>query len=58
MRDQSGHQSGALRLSADARLVSDAWKAGSKQAAIEYIDRRIDEIRTVFEKIELILEHN
>ncbi|MFZ1989941.1 MAG: hypothetical protein WAW96_09240 [Alphaproteobacteria bacterium] len=57
-RDQRGRETGALRISADARLVSEAWKAGSERAAIEYVDSGIDEIRAVFEKIEFILKHN
>jgi hypothetical protein len=55
IKERRGREIGALRLSADARLISDAWQADDERASIERIDRKIQDIRAVLKKIAMIL---
>ncbi len=58
LKEQSGREVGALRLSADARLVTDAWIPNDQRASLEQIDRTILAVRAIFKKIAVILELN
>ena len=48
---------GALRISADARLVSETWFESSPEGATERLRRRCDKVETVFKKISLLACH-
>lgn len=56
MKERGSREIGALRLSADARLVCDAWVPGDEEASTQRIDRKIDEVRVVLQKIAIFLE--
>ena len=58
LRSASGREIGALRISADARLISNSWQPGDQHGSMNRIDRTIDGVRTVLEKIGLILQHH
>ena len=46
---------GALRISADARLVSDGWGGAGDLVATGRLTKRLDQIATVFEKLRFLL---
>lgn len=56
MNDFAKREVGALRLSADARFISDAWQPEDESGSIERVDAKIRDIRTILKKIEIILE--
>jgi hypothetical protein len=55
--DGTGGTTGALRISADARLVSDSWVGAGDLASTGRLTRRLDQIATVFEKLRWLLPH-
>lgn len=55
--DGSGGTTGALRISADARLVSDSWAGAGDLVSTGRLTRRLDQIVTVFEKLRFLLPH-
>lgn len=55
MMDRDGCEVGALRISADARLVSDAWDGVDETASINRFDHTIAQLRIVLEKIHVAL---
>jgi hypothetical protein len=50
-------ETGALRISADARLVSDSWAGAGDLVSTGRLTRRLDQIATVFEKLRFLLPH-
>jgi hypothetical protein len=46
---------GALRISADARLVSDSWGGRGDLVATERLTGKLDQIAIVFEKLRFLL---
>ncbi|HEY2135075.1 MAG TPA: hypothetical protein VGH49_04260 [Xanthobacteraceae bacterium] len=55
--DGSGGMTGALRISADARLVADSWVGAGDLASTGRLMRRIDQVGTVLEKLQSCLPH-
>ncbi|HUI94290.1 MAG TPA: hypothetical protein VLX44_00930 [Xanthobacteraceae bacterium] len=55
--DGTGGTTGALRISADARLVSDSWVGAGDLVSTGRLTRRLDQIATVFEKLRFLLPH-
>jgi hypothetical protein len=55
--DGSGGKTGAIRISADARLVSECWSPLDQTIAIDKMQRRLGEIRTTFDKLQILLQH-
>jgi hypothetical protein len=49
---------GALRISADARLVSDSWGGTGDLLATGRLTRKLDQIATVFEKLRFLLANS
>ena len=57
VREPDGNVTGALRISAGARVVSETWLANSDTATDTRLEAEIDQVRTILEKIQLILRH-
>ena len=57
LSDGAGGAIGALRISADARLVSDSWAGGGDLVSTDRLTQRLDQVGTVFEKLRLLLAH-
>ncbi len=55
--DGAGGTTGALRVSADARLVSDSWAGAGDLVSTGQLTQRLDQIATVFEKLRVLLPH-
>ena len=55
--DGTGGTTGALRISADARLVSDSWAGAGDLVSTGRLTRRLDQIAIVFEKLRFLLPH-
>ncbi len=53
--DGAGGRTGALRISADARLASESWADAGDLVSTRRLTRRLDAIVTVFEKIRFLL---
>jgi hypothetical protein len=52
----TGQNAGALRVSADARLVSESWVGGDEESAAARLRSNIGKIRIVFDKLQLLLD--
>ncbi|MEJ2376363.1 MAG: hypothetical protein P8Y71_13425 [Pseudolabrys sp.] len=48
---------GALRVSADARLVSDSWSGGDEESANARLRSNIARLKIVFDKLQFLLDH-
>jgi hypothetical protein len=48
---------GTLRISAGARLVSETWRAAGEAESLRELDQEFDQIRTILDKIDLLLEN-
>jgi hypothetical protein len=57
VRDGSGFVAGTLRIAAGARYVSGNWVSGSDAESDSKLDFKFQQVRTVLEKIQLILRH-
>jgi hypothetical protein len=55
--DGAGGTVGALRISADARLVAESWAGAGDLVSTGRLTARLDEIATVFEKLRFLLGH-
>jgi len=55
--DGSGGKAGAIRVSADARFVSECWSPSDQTIAIDKMQRRFGEIRTILDKLQILLQH-
>ncbi len=53
----AGEGAGALRVSADARLISDSWQDGDEARAVARLRANIAKVRVVFDKLELLTDH-
>src|SRR5262249_28095095 len=53
--DGQGGVAGALRISADARLVSDSWVGAGDLVSTGRLTQRIDQIGTVLDKLRFLL---
>jgi hypothetical protein len=53
----SGGTIAALRISAGARVVSESWSEMGEAAAMLRLEREFSEVRTILEKIALLLTH-
>ena len=48
---------GTLRISAGARVVSETWRAAGDAASLRELDQEFDQVRTILDKIDLLLEN-
>jgi uncharacterized low-complexity protein len=55
LADGAGGTAGALRISADARLVSESWAGAGETGAMMRLSERIAGISTVFAKLRFLL---
>jgi hypothetical protein len=55
--DGQGGTIGALRISADARLVSESWAGAGNLVSTQNLTARIGRIATVFEKLRFLVSH-
>ena len=55
--DREGGTTGALRISADARLVSESWAGAGDLVSTRQLTERIGQVATVFEKLRFLLSH-
>ncbi len=55
--DGQGGAIGALRISADARLVSESWAGAGNLVSTQNLTARIGQIATVFEKLRFLVSH-
>jgi hypothetical protein len=55
LADGAGGSIGALRISADARLVSDSWAGAGDLVSTARLTARIGQIATVFEKLRFLV---
>jgi hypothetical protein len=53
--EATGDATGALRISADARLISDSWVGTGELVPTGRLIRQLDQIATVFEKLRFLL---
>jgi len=53
---RAGGNAGALRVSADARLVSESWSGGDEENATARLRSNIAKLRIVFEKLLFLLD--
>lgn len=53
----TGESAGALRVSADARLVAQSWLAGDPQGAATRFRSTIERLPDVFDKLQLLTDH-
>ncbi len=56
VRDRQGELSGALRVSAGARVISETW-TGDIETSAEVLVREFDQVRGIVEKIGLLVRH-
>ena len=54
---RAGVNAGALRVSADARLVSDSWFGGEEHSANARLRSNIAKLEIVFAKLQFLLDH-
>jgi hypothetical protein len=52
-----GEATAALRISAGARIVSENWSADGEGVAIRNLQREFAQIRTILDKLDLLLPH-
>jgi hypothetical protein len=52
-----GENVGVLRVSADARLVSESWSCGDEEGAAARLRSKIAKLRIVFDKLQFLLDH-
>ena len=52
----AGENAGAMRVSADARLVSESWFGGDEESAIARLRSNIAKLRIVFDKLQFLLD--
>lgn len=52
----AGRETGVLRVSADARLVSESWVGGDEAIAARRLRSNIAKIRIVFDKLDFLLQ--
>lgn len=57
VRDGSGVLAGAIRINAGARIVSETWSNAGENIAHERLAHEVAQVRTVLDKIQLILRH-
>jgi hypothetical protein len=57
VQDASGRTAGALRISAGARVVSQTWRPGDSHGTGERLQRQLDQVGTIVDKIHLILRN-
>jgi len=55
--DGAGGAHGAIRISADARVVYECWSPADRTVAVERMQRRFAEIRIVLDKVALLAEN-
>ena len=55
--DGQGGTIGALRISADARLVSESWAGAGDLVSTRQLTERIGQVATVFEKLRFLVSH-
>jgi hypothetical protein len=55
--DTAGGTTGVLRISADARLVSESWVGAGDLVSTGRLVRRLDQIAQVLEKLRFLLRH-
>jgi hypothetical protein len=53
---RGGENAGALRVSADARFVSESWLGGGKKTAITRLQSNLGNLRFVFDKLQFLLD--
>jgi selenocysteine lyase/cysteine desulfurase len=52
----AGEGAGALRVSADARLISESWQAGDEARALERLRANIAGVQVAFDKLQLLID--
>jgi len=52
-----GGETAALRISAGARVASETWSDAGEDAAIRALQREFEQVRTILDKIDLLLRH-
>jgi hypothetical protein len=52
----AGESSGSLRVSADARLISQSWFGGNEAEAAARLRANIEKLRIVFDKLQFLLD--
>jgi hypothetical protein len=57
LADPPKGMTGALRISAGARYVSESWSPAGDTVSIENLEREFAEIRTILAKLDLLLRH-
>jgi hypothetical protein len=57
VREPDGNVTGALRISAGARVVSETWFGHSDTVTDTKLEAEISQVRTILQKIELTLRH-
>jgi hypothetical protein len=50
-------ETAALRISAGARVASETWSDAGEDAAIRTLQREFEQVRTILDKIDLLLRH-
>jgi hypothetical protein len=55
--DVAGGTTGVLRISTDARLVSESWAGAGDLVSTGRLMRRLDQIALVLEKLRFLLRH-
>jgi hypothetical protein len=55
--DRSEGAVGTLRISASARVVSETWRASGESGPPNELNRRLDQVRLILDKIDLLLEN-
>ncbi len=53
----AGEGGGALRVSADARLISESWLDGDERRSAARLRSNIGKLRIVFDKLQLLMDH-
>jgi hypothetical protein len=57
LADGQGGTIGALRISVDARLVSESWVGAGDLVSTKNLTERIGQVATVFQKLRLLVSH-
>jgi len=52
-----GEGAGALRVSTDARLISESWQDGDEARAVARLRANIARVRVVFDKLQLLIDN-
>jgi hypothetical protein len=55
--DGAGHTIGALRISADARMVSESWAGAGDLVSADRLTERIGQVASVLDKLRLLVSH-